>query len=58
MILVTGCGWSLRSLSTRGVRIIPVLVDGATMPPPASELPPALRELTRRQAVTLSPEHP
>lgn len=38
----------------RGVRIIPVLVDGATLPA-ADELPPSLRALGRRQAVTLSP---
>ena len=39
----------------REVRIIPVLVDGARMPS-AGELPPSLRGLARRQAVTLSPE--
>jgi hypothetical protein len=38
----------------RGVRIIPVLVDGASMPS-AGELPPSLRTLVRKQAVTLSP---
>ena len=38
----------------RGVRIIPVLVDGARMPS-AHELPPSLQGLVRRQAVTLSP---
>jgi hypothetical protein len=36
------------------VQIIPVLVDGAKMPS-ASDLPPSLKELARRQAVTLSP---
>jgi TIR domain len=38
----------------RGVRVIPVLVDGARMPV-AAELPPSLRGLVRRQAVALSP---
>ena len=36
----------------RGVRVIPVLVDGAA-PPKAAELPLALRALARRQAVVL-----
>jgi TIR domain len=39
-----------------GILIIPVLVDGAGMPS-ADELPPSLRELTRRQAVSLSPSN-
>lgn len=39
---------------TRGVRVIPVLVDGATMPD-AEELPPSLAALARRQALELSP---
>ena len=38
----------------RGVRIIPVLVDGAKMPA-ASELPSTLRGLAHRQAVALNP---
>ena len=38
----------------RRVRVIPVLVDGARMPS-ASELPPSLQGLARRQAVALSP---
>jgi hypothetical protein len=38
----------------RGIRIIPVLVDGAGMPP-AGALPLSLRGLARRQAVTLNP---
>lgn len=38
----------------RGIRVIPVLLDGARMPM-AEELPQSLRELARRQAVTLSP---
>jgi carbon monoxide dehydrogenase subunit G len=39
----------------RGVRVIPVLVEGATMPNPA-ELPTGLEKLTRRQALVLNPE--
>ena len=39
---------------TRGVRVIPVLVEGARMPQ-ASELPPNLAPLARRQAVELDP---
>jgi hypothetical protein len=39
----------------RGVRIIPVLVDGASMPSGA-ELPTSLEKLTRRQALVLSPD--
>jgi hypothetical protein len=38
----------------RGVRIIPVLVDDAKMPA-VDELPPSLRGLIRKQAVSLSP---
>jgi hypothetical protein len=38
----------------RGVRVIPVLVDRASMPRP-SDLPPGLQPLARRQAVELSP---
>ena len=38
----------------RNVRIIPILVEGATMPY-ADELPPALAGLARRQALELSP---
>jgi hypothetical protein len=38
----------------RGVRVIPVLVDGASMPNPG-ELPASLAKLTRRQALELSP---
>jgi hypothetical protein len=37
----------------RGVRVIPVLVDGAAMPP-VTELPDDLEPLTRRQAIELS----
>ena len=38
----------------RDVRVIPVLVDGASMPP-AEALPASLRRLVRRQALELSP---
>jgi hypothetical protein len=38
----------------RNVRVIPVLVEGATMPS-ADELPDGLSKLTRRQALELSP---
>ncbi|HEX2027882.1 MAG TPA: toll/interleukin-1 receptor domain-containing protein [Nitriliruptorales bacterium] len=37
----------------RGVRVVPVLVQGAVMPEPA-ELPPALAPLARRNAIELS----
>ena len=39
---------------TRGVLVIPILVDGARMPP-ASRLPGELVPLTRRQAVEINP---
>ena len=39
---------------SRGVRVIPVLVDGARMPH-ADELPDSLAALVRRQALELSP---
>jgi hypothetical protein len=38
----------------RNVRVIPILVGGATMPH-AEELPPSLSRLARRQALELSP---
>jgi len=38
----------------RNVRIIPILVEGASMPH-ADELPPSLAKLARRQALELSP---
>lgn len=44
----------IESALRQGIRIVPVLVDGARMPS-ASELPPSLQSLARRQAVTLSP---
>ena len=39
---------------TRNVRVIPILVGGATMPD-AEELPPSLAKLVRRNALELSP---
>jgi tetratricopeptide (TPR) repeat protein len=39
---------------TRGIRVIPILVDGARMPG-ADELPPSLAMLARRQALELNP---
>jgi hypothetical protein len=39
---------------TRNVRVIPILVGGATMPR-AEELPPSLARLVRRNALELSP---
>jgi hypothetical protein len=39
---------------TRRIRVIPILVDGATMPRD-DELPPSLAGLARRQALELSP---
>jgi hypothetical protein len=39
---------------TRGVRVIPILVDGALMPR-ADQLPESLAPLVRRQALELSP---
>jgi hypothetical protein len=38
----------------RGVRVIPILVDGATMPD-AAELPPSLAGVVHRHALELSP---
>ena len=38
----------------RGVRVVPILVDGARMPR-SSELPAELQGLTRRQAVEINP---
>jgi hypothetical protein len=39
---------------TRGVRVIPILIDGARMPR-ADELPDSMATLVRRQALELSP---
>jgi len=39
---------------SRNVRVIPILVDGASMPS-ANEIPPSLAGLVRRQALELSP---
>ena len=43
----------LEAALQRGVRVIPVLVDGATMPN-AAELPEPLQTLARRNAVNLT----
>jgi ABC-type amino acid transport substrate-binding protein len=40
---------------TRNVLVIPILVDGASMPD-ADQLPPSLAKLVRRQALELSPD--
>jgi glycerophosphoryl diester phosphodiesterase len=39
---------------SRKVRVVPLLIDGATMPRP-DQLPPSLAQLVRRQAQELSP---
>ena len=44
----------LSAALSRGVRVVPILVDGARMPR-ADELPPDLAPITRRQAVEISP---
>lgn len=44
------------ALNTPGVRVVPVLVDGAAMPK-ADQLPPDLHPLLARQAITL-PQDP
>src|SRR5215470_15559261 len=43
----------IESALKRDIRVIPVLVDGASMPMP-EELPDSLKPLSRRNAVTLS----
>ncbi|MGB5452956.1 MAG: toll/interleukin-1 receptor domain-containing protein, partial [Sedimenticolaceae bacterium] len=40
----------------QGKQVIPVLVGGATMPPPAS-LPESIQRLTRMQAASMSDRH-
>ena len=44
------------ALGRKNVRVIPVLIEGATMPP-AGELPDDLAPLTRRHGLALSHEH-
>jgi CHAT domain/FHA domain/TIR domain len=44
----------IRTALTRNVRVIPILIDDARMPP-ANELPADLAPLVRRQAVEISP---
>jgi hypothetical protein len=44
----------IESALTRDVRVVPILVAGATMPS-AGDLPPSLARLVRRQALELSP---
>ncbi|MBK8459165.1 MAG: TIR domain-containing protein, partial [Micropruina sp.] len=39
---------------SRGIRVVPILIDGAPMPSP-QELPADLAALTRRQAVSIDP---
>lgn len=46
----------VRTALERGVRVVPVLVDGASVPPPA-DLPEPLRKLASRQAATFSTDH-
>jgi hypothetical protein len=47
----------LEAAFRRRIRVIPVLVDGARMPS-ADELPSSLRDLARKQAVTLNTHSP
>jgi hypothetical protein len=44
----------LEAALSRSVRVIPILVDGASMPK-AEELPDSLKKLVRRQALELTP---
>jgi hypothetical protein len=46
----------IESAFQHGVRVIPLLVEGATMPPPA-DLPDSLAPLVSRQALTLTGVH-
>jgi hypothetical protein len=45
--------FEIEAALARGVRVIPVLVDGAAMPRP-DDLPDSLKKLTRRQAIEIS----
>ena len=44
----------VKAALSRNVRVVPILVDGARMPP-AEELPDDLAAITRRQAVEINP---
>jgi hypothetical protein len=48
--------FEVRTALKRGVRVIPVLVDGAR-PPRQQELPPDLRKLARLNALEMSCDH-
>ena len=54
MTPMTSFALEIEAALTRNVRVIPILVDGATMPR-ADELPPSLARLVRRNALELSP---
>jgi hypothetical protein len=54
--MIAGAIGSTLLYCRRGVRIIPVLVEGAR-PPRAQELPPDLRRLTRLNALEMSCDH-
>jgi len=47
--------WEIRSAIAAGVPVIPVLVDGASMPK-RDELPPEIVELSRHHAVVVRPD--
>jgi beta-lactam-binding protein with PASTA domain len=46
----------IESALKHGIRVIPLLIEGATMPPPA-ELPTTLAPIVYRQALTLTASH-
>ena len=46
----------IESALRHGIRVIPLLIEGATMPPPA-ELPATLAPIASRQALTLTGTH-
>jgi hypothetical protein len=48
--------FEVRTALRRGVRVIPVLVEG-TRPPRQQELPPDLRRLARLNALEMSCDH-